>query len=151
MIPLLLHGTAVPHPDELPGSLKELAYRNAVDIRHNHFQRDLDKLVEHLQKMPAESKSLDPIPADSDTSSENCEPSFVQPPVLQRRKRRHATPPAPMPPKREPRRDSAYGKSFPINLRSLAIVVAAVVAIGLVAFVVYSVFPGGSHGTQMIP
>lgn len=151
VIPLLLHNTAVPHPDKLPGSLKELAYRNAVDIRHAHFQRDLDKLVEHLQKIPAETKAVDQIAVDSVTSSANLESTAVRPPALQPRTRRHAPVHAPTPPKREPRASSHHSKHLPINLGKLAIVVAAAVAVVFVAYILSSVFLGHGPVHPMIP
>jgi hypothetical protein len=48
VIPVLLDGTKVPRADQLPDDLKELAIRNALDVRHASFHADMDKLIRGL-------------------------------------------------------------------------------------------------------
>ena len=45
VIPILVDGAAIPKPSELPDSLKRLARRQGVEVRHNHFGRDVDALI----------------------------------------------------------------------------------------------------------
>jgi hypothetical protein len=49
VIPILLDGAKVPKANQLPEDLKELARRNALDVRHGSFHSDLDKLVRGLK------------------------------------------------------------------------------------------------------
>ena len=49
VIPVLLNGTNIPHPDQLPDDLKPLARRNAIDLRHGSFDADLNGLVGKLR------------------------------------------------------------------------------------------------------
>ena len=45
VIPILLEGTRVPKADQLPDDLKELAFRNALEVRHASFSEDMDRLI----------------------------------------------------------------------------------------------------------
>lgn len=45
VIPILLEGTQVPKADQLPDNLKELAFRNALEVRHASFSADMDRLI----------------------------------------------------------------------------------------------------------
>lgn len=49
VIPVLVHGAAMPTADQLPASLRELAYRNAAIVRDDpDFHRDVDKLIDSI-------------------------------------------------------------------------------------------------------
>ena len=52
VVPVLLDGTPMPRADQLPVSLKPFARRNALELRRNAFQPDLQTLAEklHLKK-----------------------------------------------------------------------------------------------------
>ena len=50
VIPILLDGTKIPKSVQLPDNLKKLALRNALDVRHNSFHSDMDKLIQSLKK-----------------------------------------------------------------------------------------------------
>jgi hypothetical protein len=52
VIPILLDGGRVPNSDQLPSDLKRLARRNALEVRHTSFRRDLDKLIRGLKAQP---------------------------------------------------------------------------------------------------
>ena len=62
VVPVLVGNTAMPSPDQLPDTLKELAFRNAIPLRPDpDFNRDIDKLINWLTDQagihPAEEKS----------------------------------------------------------------------------------------------
>ena len=46
--PILMQNATMPSAESLPDDLKELAYRNAFEIRHAHWQADVRDLVERL-------------------------------------------------------------------------------------------------------
>lgn len=48
VIPVLLPGTAMPKPDELPPSIRELAWRNAFALRYDRWGADTDYLIAQL-------------------------------------------------------------------------------------------------------
>jgi len=49
VIPVLVDGADMPKPSELPASLKPLARRQGVEVRHKHFGRDADALIEKVR------------------------------------------------------------------------------------------------------
>jgi hypothetical protein len=49
VIPVLIRGTKMPRADQLPGDLKELAFRNAVELTHARWKSDLQVLVRALR------------------------------------------------------------------------------------------------------
>ncbi len=51
LIPILLDGTKIPSAELLPDNMKELAVRNALDVRHASFHADLDRLVGELKRI----------------------------------------------------------------------------------------------------
>jgi hypothetical protein len=60
VIPILIDGAKVPKASQLPEDLKELAMRNALDVRHSSFHSDLDKLVRDLTSQWGESAKPQP-------------------------------------------------------------------------------------------
>src|SRR5262249_20655054 len=50
VIPILLDGVEIPRADQLPDDLKELAVRNALDVRHASFHSDMDRLISELKR-----------------------------------------------------------------------------------------------------
>jgi len=51
VIPLLVRNAAMPAEDDLPASLKELAFRNGTPIRPNpDFHGDMDRLIKGIEK-----------------------------------------------------------------------------------------------------
>src|SRR6478672_12895665 len=48
VIPILLDGTKIPKGNLLPEDIRPLAVRNALDLRHNSFQKDLDRLIREV-------------------------------------------------------------------------------------------------------
>jgi hypothetical protein len=58
VIPILLDETPLPRADELPPTLRELAFRNAVRVRGGmEFHRDMDRLIDAVQALLAKSGS----------------------------------------------------------------------------------------------
>jgi formylglycine-generating enzyme required for sulfatase activity len=50
VIPVLVDGARMPKASQLPDSLKPLARRQAVDVRHSHFGHDAEALVARMRE-----------------------------------------------------------------------------------------------------
>jgi len=50
VIPVLVDGTNMPRSTELPENLKPLARRNALQVSHNSFNADANRLISHLER-----------------------------------------------------------------------------------------------------
>jgi hypothetical protein len=48
VVPVLVRGAKMPHADQLPDDLKELAYRNAVELTHARWKSDVQVLIHAL-------------------------------------------------------------------------------------------------------
>lgn len=51
VIPVLADGAAMPKAEDLPESLSSLAHRNALQIRHETFRQDAQRLLQAVQKV----------------------------------------------------------------------------------------------------
>jgi TPR repeat protein len=49
VIPVLVHGGRMPRPEQLPEDLKDLAYRNAVELTHPRWDSDVQLLIKVLR------------------------------------------------------------------------------------------------------
>jgi len=49
VIPVLVHGAKMPRPESLPDDIKDLAYRNSVEISHARWNSDVELLVGALR------------------------------------------------------------------------------------------------------
>jgi TIR domain len=49
VIPVLVQGASTPKPDQLPDDLKELAFRNAVELTHPRWDSDIQVLIRALR------------------------------------------------------------------------------------------------------
>lgn len=49
VIPVLVRGAVMPRPEQLPPDLKELAYRNAVELTHARWDSDVQVLIKALR------------------------------------------------------------------------------------------------------
>jgi hypothetical protein len=49
VIPVLVQGASTPKPDQLPNDLKELAFRNAVELTHARWDSDIQVLIKALR------------------------------------------------------------------------------------------------------
>ncbi len=57
VVPVLVHGAKMPRPEQLPDDLKELAYRNGVELTHVRWNSDLQLLIKALRRYVEEPKS----------------------------------------------------------------------------------------------
>ena len=61
VVPVLVHEARMPHPEQLPDNLKDLAYRNGVELSHARWNSDVQLLTSALAKYigdPASSSTL---------------------------------------------------------------------------------------------
>ncbi len=49
VVPVLVRGSRMPRPEELPDDLKDLAYHNAVELTHARWKSDIQLLVRALR------------------------------------------------------------------------------------------------------
>lgn len=50
IIPVLVHGTPMPQPEDLPPDIRSLAFRNAISIRSdNSFKSDIEVLINQIE------------------------------------------------------------------------------------------------------
>lgn len=110
VIPVLVHEAKMPRPDELPDNLKDLAFRNSVEISHTRWNSDVQLLTQAL------SQYVEPL-ASTGTR-----------PV-------HATVPVQLPPPSVPAQTSAPSGNSNLPM-ILGIVAAVVVALGIVGYFV---------------
>ncbi len=81
VVPVLVRSARMPHADELPEDLKDLAYRNAVELTHVRWKSDIQVLVRALRPymspdiVPKENPAAAPNPASSRENSN--EPAAV--------------------------------------------------------------------------
>ncbi|HTG74695.1 MAG TPA: TIR domain-containing protein, partial [Terriglobia bacterium] len=57
VIPVLVQGASAPKPDQLPDDLKELAFRNAVELTHPRWDSDIQVLIKALRPYISQSSS----------------------------------------------------------------------------------------------
>ncbi len=50
VIPVLVHEAKMPHAPDLPDSIKDLSYRNAVELTHARWNSDVSLLIEALKR-----------------------------------------------------------------------------------------------------
>ena len=121
VIPVLVHEARMPSPDQLPESLKELSYRNSVELSHTRWNSDVGLLVKALA-------------------------SYVTPESATEREPVHATVPVQLPaPHPEP------GTSQPVATESKVSLILGIAAAALVALLVVLHFIGGSSERKSIP
>jgi hypothetical protein len=48
VVPVLVDGGTMPRPEELPDAIRDLAFLNAVEVNHAHFDRDMDMLCREI-------------------------------------------------------------------------------------------------------
>jgi hypothetical protein len=49
VIPILVDNARIPKADQLPSDVRELAWRNGLNVRHDSFRTDMDKLIYGLK------------------------------------------------------------------------------------------------------
>lgn len=84
VIPVLVRGAQMPHVEELPESLKELAFRNCVELTHARWRSDVQLLIEPLRRLIGYSGEADArsasgeVPASAQAKSSS--PGLKSPP-----------------------------------------------------------------------
>lgn len=65
VIPVLVHDAKMPPADQLPEALKDLAYRNSVELTHTRWNSDCQLLIDALKAYvrPAKGEAGDPVHA----------------------------------------------------------------------------------------
>jgi hypothetical protein len=51
VIPVLVQGATAPKPDQLPDDLKNLAYRNAMELTHPRWESDVQLLIQAVREV----------------------------------------------------------------------------------------------------
>ena len=68
VIPVLVHDSKMPHPDQLPENLKDLAYRNSVEITHARWNSDVQLLTKALRQYVTSSSDTNTEPVHATVS-----------------------------------------------------------------------------------
>jgi hypothetical protein len=64
VVPVLVQGAKMPRAEQLPDDLKDLAYRNGVELTHARWDSDLQVLIKALERLAAQAPTTQPpIPA----------------------------------------------------------------------------------------
>jgi hypothetical protein len=74
VVPVLVRGAKMPHVEQLPDDLKELAYRNAVELTHARWKSDVQVLLQALRPyldVPEADASVAPR-VDTDQEQGEC-------------------------------------------------------------------------------
>jgi len=70
VIPVLVRGAAMPHAEQLPEDLKDLAYRNCCELTHARWKSDIQLLVDALRRLVGDSgQSEKKVAAKQSTAS----------------------------------------------------------------------------------
>ena len=59
VIPVLVHGAAMPRAEQLPENLRDLAYRNCIELTHARWKSDTQLLIEALRRLLGEKAGVD--------------------------------------------------------------------------------------------
>src|ERR1700756_5740934 len=115
VIPVLVHDAKMPRPTDLPENLKDLAFRNRVEITHARWNSDVQLLTAALSRYVAPTAATDTAPV-------------------------HATAAVQLPaPTSSGQKDRSRPSNPPLML---GIGAAVVVALGIVAFIMFRPDPG---------
>lgn len=127
VIPVLVHEAKMPHPEHLPENLKDLAYRNSVELSHPRWNSDVQLLIRALQR-------------------------YVAPGSAQDKETVHATVPVQLPaPSPSAVREPSTPRRFPAL--GIGVIAAVVLALGIVVWFVFhgsgKQTPDGSRGNPV--
>ena len=115
VIPVLVHDAKMPRPEELPDNLKDLAFRNSVEITHARWNSDVQLLTQALTRYVAPTAPTDTAPVHATVAVQ------LPPPTASGEKPQSSRP-----------------SSVPLVLGILA---AVVVTLGIVAYVFFRPTP----------
>jgi hypothetical protein len=68
VVPVLVRGARMPRADQLPPDLRELAYRNAVELTHARWKSDLQVLAQALKPYLDGAAEASPAPSQTATA-----------------------------------------------------------------------------------
>lgn len=111
VIPVLVHDAKMPRPEDLPDNLKDLAFRNSVEITHARWNSDVQLLTKALTRYVAPTAAADTTPV-------------------------HATVTVQLPPPTSPPNKPGTSRPSSVPL-ILAVVAAVVLALGVVAWIMF--------------
>jgi hypothetical protein len=81
VVPVLVQGAKMPRAEQLPDDLKDLAYRNGVELTHARWDSDLQVLIKALERLAAQAPTTQPqVPAMSPVIAR--EPILTKQPVV---------------------------------------------------------------------
>ena len=122
VIPVLVHDAKMPRPTDLPENLKNLAFRNSVEVTHARWNSDVQLLTAALGRYVAPAAATDTAPV-------------------------HATVAVQLPPPTPPaQKDRSSPSNIPLIL---GIGAAVVVALGIVAFFLFRPNPASALPRHM--
>jgi len=123
VIPVLVHDAKMPRPEDLPDNLKDLAFRNSVEITHARWSSDVQLLTQALTRYVAASAPTDTKPV-------------------------HATVAVQLPPPTAPagKEPSIRPSGAPLKI---GVGAAAVLALGIVAYVMFHPKPVSAPSSQV--
>jgi hypothetical protein len=81
VVPVLVRGAKMPQPDQLPDDLKDLAYRNAVELTHARWKSDVQVLIHALRPymdVADASPSAAPVAAPAASAAPTIEAQTLQ-------------------------------------------------------------------------
>jgi TIR domain len=82
VVPVLVRGAKMPSADQLPADLRELAYRNAVELTHARWKSDVRVLIQALR--PYMGASGEEVPLQTPSSGRTPLPAgLMQKPVVE--------------------------------------------------------------------
>jgi TonB family protein len=77
VIPVLVRGAKMPSAEQLPDELKELAYRNCIELTHARWRSDIQLLTESLRRLLGDTGA---VPSAKPTSAQpSAAPQGLQP------------------------------------------------------------------------
>jgi TonB family protein len=75
VIPVLVRGAVMPRVEQLPETLRDLAYRNGVELTHARWRSDVQLLIEPLRRLLGSSAELKARSANEATVADPARPS----------------------------------------------------------------------------
>lgn len=128
VMPVLVHGAKMPKPEQLPDDLKDLAYRNALELTHARWNSDIEVLIKVVSRR-IEKPKTPPKPAPAappkPVATVSSKPVATAPP--------RPVPPAPLPQpqpvdsyKESANESGGWGSKITIGVVVIAIIVGVV-------------------------
>ncbi len=111
VIPVLVHDAKMPRPEDLPDNLKELAFRNSVEVTHARWNSDVQLLTQALARYVAPEATRDTSPV-------------------------HATVAVQLPPPTAPAKAAHSSRPTSVPL-VLGVIAAVVLALGIVGYLFF--------------